>query len=229
MNTSNKGVSNPASKEPPSAAETHNYYNAAVQLHNNEFRTLGERANTFLLTQSIFIAGLVLLLINLKKVPIAFDIIAMGIIVTGVMFCLLHIRAGRSGAIAAYGWRKYMLHLEKRYNYPDKPWRRFSEYTYKKDKPTNCCLKKLWRKYLSWLTKEGDFVKCLPLPSIWLFSPIMFLVVWTGSACIYGFIKNNEVPLWLFILFAVVMAFSLSLAGYLVHQSCKAWRYPDKS
>jgi len=97
-----------------------NYYNAGIQQYNNEFRTLGDRANAFLLIQSILVAALVLIFTNLKEAPIPFGLVAMGIILLGIFFCMLYIRAGRSGAHSAHAWRQYLLHLEN--ENPSAPW-----------------------------------------------------------------------------------------------------------
>ena len=109
-----------------------NYYNAGIQQYSNEFRTLGERANAFLLTQSILIAALVLIFTNLKEAPIPFGLVAMGIILIGISFCILQIRAGRSGAYSAYAWRKYLLHLENKHT--DALWNWFEKYFEDKSK-----------------------------------------------------------------------------------------------
>ncbi len=201
-------------------------YNAAVQLHNNEFRTLGERANAFLLTQSILIAAFFLIRINQEEATIPFVIITMVVILIGIAFCVLHIRAGRSGAYAAYGWRKYMLHLENKY--PDAPWNWFSKYFEDKSKKAegaNCFIK-FYGKHLWWLTGEGSLAKCLPLPSSWLFSPPLFLLVWTGATA-YIFILYFQESLKLCIAFAVIVAISLSFAGCLTYQNWKAWKHPN--
>ena len=174
-----------------------NNYSAGIQQYNNEFRTLGERANAFLLTQSILVAALVLIFINLKEAPVPFGIVAMGIILIGIAFCILQIRAGRSGAYSAYAWRQYLLYLENKH--PDAAWNWFAKYfeckTKKAEKEAKCCVTKFLMKKLPWVIDEGALAKCLPLPGFWVFSTIAFLAVWTGSTCIYRFIPNDEVPL----------------------------------
>ena len=95
-------------------------YSAAVQLHNQEFRALGERTAAFTIVQSIFIPALGTILINHSWFP-HFAIIIIWVINTfGALFCLFHHLAGRSGSRAAYTWRQYMLFLEKGQN--TTPW-----------------------------------------------------------------------------------------------------------
>jgi len=202
-------------------------YNAALQLHNNEFRTLGDRANTFLLTQSILFAALILILVNYGNVPIPLDITIMGIILLGILFCMLYIRAGRSGAYAAYGWRKYLLHLENKH--PDAPWNWFSEYfenKTKKAKEANRCITKFYREHLWWITDEGHLAKCLPLPSSWLFSTSAFLVVWTvATAYTYKYLDAHTTQS-LRIPFVVIAGIFIILAVVLICQAWKAWQKP---
>lgn len=152
-------------KHPPLEPEdVRSYYNAGTQQHNNEFRTLGDRANAFLLTQSIFFAALILILIYQDKVTAPF-IIMVGIILLGISFCLLYIRAGRSGAYSAYAWRKYLLHLENEHP-DDAPWNWFAKYfkgKTEKAKEANCCITKFLMKRYSWVIDEGALAKHLTL------------------------------------------------------------------
>ena len=238
MNTNNKGASSPAPKEPLSSADE---YNVALQLYNNEFRALGERANSFLFPQSIFVAALLLIFTNLKNAPIAFDVIALGIITIGILFCALYLRAGLLGAQAAYTWRRYMRRLEKKPQ--DTPWEWFRKAS--EDIPQKTESKSFWTQlWWSLTNKKGDLLDKLPLPNSWLFSPLIFLFVWT-CAYIYifiGYLINYRIahyntgllqyyksPLWLFIPSIVIVAILLIYSGWCVRQNWKAWHYPDNS
>lgn len=205
-------------------------YNAAIQLHNNEFRTLGDRANTFLLTQSILFAALILILVNYGNVPIPLDIIIMGVILLGILFCMLYIRAGRSGAYTAYAWRKYLLHLENKH--PDAPWNWLSEYfenKTKKAKEANCCITKFYREHLLWITDEGHLAKCLPLPNSWLFSTSLFLVVWAAATAYTYIVLDAHTTQSLRIFFVVIAGIAIIFAVILICQGYKAWRKPYES
>jgi len=216
-------------KHPPlELGDIRDYYNAGIEQYSNEFRTLGERANAFLLTQSILVAALVLIFTNLKEAPIPFGLVAMGIILLGIFFCMLYIRAGRSGAYSAYAWRKYLLHLEN--ENPDAPWNWFAKYfkgkTEKVKKEAKCCVTKYLMKHRPEAIDEGALAKYLPLPNSWLFSTSAFLAVWTGSTCIYRFIPNDELPLPLFIIFAIITGLLIIFALYLLCQAWKEWKNP---
>ena len=204
-----------------------NYYNAAVQFYNNEIEAIGTRTSTFFLTQSILIAALVIIFTNPEEPPAAFSIIAMGIILIGFMFCALHTRAGWSGAKGAYTWRKYMLRLEK--GNKTTPWNWFTENVDSKPTETKD------NKSLCQIIKEGNLVKYLPFPSMWVFSPCLFLFLWLG-AFIYTIIKYgmescHQAPSCLTILFIIASVFTLIasiLAMCLIYKSLKAWQYPPE-
>ncbi len=209
-----------------SLEDVRNYYNAGTQQHNNEFRTLGDRANAFLLTQSIFFAALILILIYQNKVAVPFIIMA-GIILLGISFCILYIRAGRSGAYSAYAWSKYLRHLENKH--PDAPWNWFAKYferkTEKAEKEAKCCITKFLMKRYPWVIDEGALATYLTLPSVWIFSTIAFLVVWT-CASVYIYINVPETAFPLRILFGVIAGLLLFFAVYLLCQAWKAWKHP---
>lgn len=130
-------------------------YNAAVQFYIQEFRTLGERTNAFLIVQSILVSAFVLVLIMEESHPYAFEFIVLGISVVGILYCFLHHRAGQSGSRTAFGWRQYMCHIEN--NEQNAPWNWLYAHIHDSEK---------------WLLKKH------PLPSVWLFSPAIFLAVW---------------------------------------------------
>jgi len=212
------------------------YYNAGIEQHSNEFRTLGDRANTFLLTQSILLTAFMLLLINRTIFPILFDIIRIGIILLGIFFCWLYIRAGRSGAYSAYAWRKYLLLLENEHPYA--PWNWFYDYfnnkTEKAKKEANCCITKFLMKHCASLIDEGALAKKLPLPSSWIFSTSAFLVIWACAFFYvlidYGMVYCHQTSPWLFIpiivLGSIVLLSIIIFVVYLLRQAWKEWENP---
>lgn len=224
-------------KHPPlEPRDIRDYYNAGIEQYSNEFRTLGDRANAFLLTQSIFFTALILILIYRTKVTAPFIIMA-GIILLGISFCLLYIRAGRSGAYSAYAWRQYLLHLENKH--PDATWNWFAKYfkgkTEKARKEAKCCVTKflMEHEYLSGVIDEGALAKCLPLPSSWIFSTIAFLLVWFCTSiyvCInYCLVYYHQTHTWLnifIIILGAVILLSIGFAVYLLYQAWKEWKNP---
>jgi hypothetical protein len=133
-------------------------YNAAVQFYIDEIRSLGERTNAFLIVQSILVAAFVHIIISRASFPTAFGLIALGISAVGVLFCVLHYLAGRTGSHGASKWRRYMRRIIEK-KQPDAPW----EWFYR-DSEHSC-----WYKYL---------YARRPFPSSWLMSPAIFLLVW---------------------------------------------------
>ena len=149
-------------------------YNAAVQLHNQEFRALGERTTAFLIAQSILVAAFVHILTGRGHFPIAFEVIALGIIVIGILYCVLHYLAGQSGSQAAFRWRQYMMrHIEN--NDQDAPWNWFydhCEHTHEGERHRNILARLLCEKCL---------LKRRPLPTAWLISPAIFFMAWIAA------------------------------------------------
>ncbi|MDD4876302.1 MAG: hypothetical protein PHQ86_04125 [Dehalococcoidales bacterium] len=198
-------------------------YNAALQFYNSEFRTLGERTNIFLLSQSIFIAAIILLLniYNNKNYEIL-TIPVMGIILTAILFCSLQIRAGRSGAESAFAWREYMLTLEKSVDHA--PWQQFSKefsnYFKFKDKK------------LGWIKYSGPLVECLPLPSGWFFTPLIFILFWIGSFIYILITYFGKADLclefWIVIILGLIILHLLFLSIYLLRLNYLAWQHPTK-
>ena len=226
---------NPGQHSPLERDDVRNYYNAGTQQHNSEFRTLGDRANAFLLTQSIFFTALILTLIYQDEVAAPFIIMA-GIILLGISFCMLYIRAGRAGAYSAYAWRQYLLHLEN--EHPDAPWNWFAKYfkgkKEKANKEAKCCVTKCLMHHCPSLIDESALAECLPLPSSWIFSTSAFLAVW---ACVsiyvlssYGMSYYHQTPTWPIILIIVlgfIILLSITIfAVYLLHQAWKEWKHP---
>ncbi len=152
-------------------------YNAAIQLHNQEFRAIGERTAAFLIVQSILVAGLGHVIISESVIlPYAFTVIVSGIIVIGVLYCLMHCKAGELGSLAAFRWRRYMRHVERNEE-QEEPW----EWFYKQ-----CERPKLadWEKPSPGKkTTEARLLYEPPWPSSWLLSPAIFSSVWFGAAC----------------------------------------------
>lgn len=137
-------------------------YSAAIQFHNNEFRTLGERTVAFLIIQSILVAALV----HVITIPVpvlrqtfayAFYPVAFGICTLGILFCVLHYVAGLVGSKTALRWRQYMQGIE---NNQQDPWKSFF----------NKCSE-----------HEKSLFKSLPLPGSWLFSTAIFLWAWFAA------------------------------------------------
>jgi len=222
---------------PLEPGDIRDYYNAGIEQYSSEFRTLGERANAFLLTQSIFFTALILTLIYQDKIAAPF-IITAGVILLGISFCLLYIRAGRSGACSAYAWRQYLLRLEN--ENPDAPWNWFAKYfkgkTEKARKEAKRCVTKflMEHEYLSWVIDEGALAKCLPLPSSWIFSTIAFLLVWVCASFYvlldYGMIYCHQTSPWLFrpiiALSSILLLFIMIFSVYLLRQAWKEWENP---
>jgi len=218
-------------KHPPLEPEdVRGYYNAGIQQHNNEFRTLGDRANAFLLTQSIFFTALILILIYQDEVAAPFIIMA-GIILLGISFCLLYIRAGRSGAYSAYAWRRYLLHLENKH--PEAPWNWFAKYfegkTEEAEKEAKCCVTKSLMKHHPWVIDERALAKRLTLPSVWIFSPSAFLAVWFCASIYvlsnYGMVYYHQMPTWHIILIIFLGSIALlSIVIFAIYLLCKAWK-----
>lgn len=155
----------------------HERYSAAVQLHNQEFRTLGERTTAFLIVQSILVAAIVHVIISESSVlPYAFIGVVSGIIFIGALYCLLQYKAGRMGSQAAFRWRRYMLYIEKKKEKRKAPWEWFYE---------QCKQPKIedWEKPSTGKkTSEAKLLYKLPWPYTWLASPAIFSSVWCGAA-----------------------------------------------
>lgn len=203
----------PKPRAPFTEAES---YNVAVQLHNQEFRTLGERTMAFLIVQSILVAAFVTILTippsTMKEtLPYAFYPFASGIIVVGISYCFLQYLAGRSGSQAAFRWRQYMRHIEN--NHPDTPWNWFY---------ADCQHTHSERKFKGWWSRR-HCERCLlerpPLPSSWLISPAIFLLAW-ACAIIYIFLRciGGRVPL------NSALAIGTSIFIFLIFLSLIIWR-----
>lgn len=159
-------------------------YSAAVQLHNQEFRALGERTAAFVIVQSIFLPAFGMILINPHWFPHAAIIILWGINIFGALFCLFHHLAGGSGSRAAYSWRKYMLVLEGTENAT--PWKwLYNEYYRQRELEesyisSRWSLCKLTAKLLSRFRDERRLLDRTPLPIAWIMIPSLFIAIWFG-------------------------------------------------
>jgi len=148
-------VSNSPKSSPPVMLDER--YKAALESHNHEFRTLGERASIFGVVQSILIGASVLTLTNQQIFGYIFPFLFSGLVFIGALFCLLHFGAGHMGADSAFRWRQYMRFIEQ--NQSDMPW--------------------VWF-YTKYEEKYGNkrALEMLPLPSNWLYPPTIFLFMW---------------------------------------------------
>ncbi len=183
-------------------------YNAALELHNHEFRTLGERSNLFAVIQSILISALILIMIGQEEFGYVFPYAVAGISLVGAIMCFLHHKSGLSGSENAFLWRQYMLSIESDVSDTppdDMPWKWFHD------------------KY-----RGPGSLKKFPLPTAWLFTPTIFMCVWfVASAYIpvrigfdTGFAENSG-RLAAFVFSATIAATVFRLLLFLIVQSAK--------
>jgi len=157
----------------------------------------------------------VTLLVSKTSFPWAFDIIALFIVLLGALYCLLHNRAGQSAAQAAFRWRQYIMNLEIDENNP--PMTTFMRLYTHTHIPVDAGRLRVW---WSQLNCEGCVLERLPLPSAWLFTPILFLAWWflsliyivcnRAQGCIHpALVQYHQSPLWLFTIFAAIAVFAI--------------------
>ena len=193
-------------------------YNTALQLHNQEFRTLSERTNIFLISQSIFVAALGLILTSLQWLPITLDIPALGIIIAGILYCAVYHFAGQSGSRGAFIWRGYMRKIEASDN--NAPWKWFYN-TYRRNQ------------YPEYLLERP------PLPSAWLASPSIFMAIWLGALTyvatnyklaqpIEELVKYHQATLWLVVVLTSVAAVAWLVTAGLIVRNFLIWWHLDK-
>ena len=140
------------------------YYEYAVQLHNQEFRTLSERANSTLIVQSILISGLILILIYEKNIfGYILPYVITGIVFIGGLIAFLLNISGKEGAQAAFAWRRYMRRLEE--GEIVKPYKWF--YGHYKDTRRDRN------------ERDKGLISKLPLPYHWIAMPSILLFIWT--------------------------------------------------
>ena len=138
------------------------YYNAALELHNHEFRALGERSSLFAVIQSILISGLALTITGQGVFGYIFPYTVPGISLVGAVICLIQYRSGLSGSENAFLWRQYMLGIEN--DTCDAP---------RNNMPWNW----FYHRY-----SNPGLLKQFPLPSVWLYTPTVFMVVWSFAS-----------------------------------------------
>jgi len=197
-------------------------YNAALQLHNQEFRTLGERNYAFLIAQSILVVALVTVLVNSKLFPYALIFIMWVIIMAGILFCISHHLAGRAGSTAAFIWRQYMLDIER--NQQDTPWNWVYNYCEERHKKHGEPPQK--RKVCTWLRSLLTRLKCdrcllerSPLPIVWLITPGIFAGIWFAFSFYIArrlFIKGDPLTLNLTDFFPLGLAQAISIIVTLI-------------
>jgi hypothetical protein len=136
------------------------YYNTALELHNHEFRTLGERSNLFAVIQSILISASALIIIGQREFGYIFPYTVSAISLVGAIICFLQYKSGLSGSENAFLWRQYMLSIESHAS--DRP---------KDNMP--------WHWFYRRYSGPGTLNK-FPLPSVWLYTPTLFMFVWSG-------------------------------------------------
>lgn len=191
-------------------------YNAAIQLHNQEFRTLGERNNAFLITQSILVAAFVYIVTSQNLV--APEFIAWGIILAGIWLCCFYCQAGRSGSQAAFRWRQYMRRMENKQ--PLTPWNWvYDDSKHKHGQETR-------RNLLRRLTCERCLLERSPLPIAWLISTAIFLAVWGGATCYIHVIGDFSLCLY----HIVTLWISLGIVGsFIINKSIVWWRQKSRT
>lgn len=138
------------------------YYNIALELHNHEFRTLGERSSLFAVIQSILISALALIITGQWLFGYIFPYTVPGISLVGAIICFIQYKSGLSGSENAFLWRQYMLSIEN--NSSDRP---------KDNMP--------WHWFYDRYSGPGSLKK-FPLPSVWLYTPTIFMFVWFGAS-----------------------------------------------
>ena len=133
------------------------YYNAALELHNHEFRTLGERSSLFAVIQSILISALALIITGQWVFGYIFPYTVSGISLVGAIICLIQYKSGLIGSENAFLWRQYMLSIEGDAC----------------DTPQNMP----WHWFQHRYSNPG-LLRKFPLPSVWLYTPTVFMFVW---------------------------------------------------
>jgi hypothetical protein len=186
-------------------------YNAALELHNHEFRTLGERSSLFVVIQSILIGGLALTITGQGVFGYIFPYTVPGISLVGAIICLIQYKSGLSGSENAFLWRQYMLSIEH-------------------DTCDAAQNNMPWNWFYNRYRGPGSLKK-FPLPSVWLYTPTVFTVVWSfASAYIpirilfdtsFAISSNRQVALIISaIIFASVVILLIFFISRLVMYHC---------
>lgn len=148
----------PTRKQEEMKQKQREYYNAALELYNHEFRTLGERSSFFVVIQSILISALALTITGQGVFGYIFPYTVPGMSLVGAIICLIQYKSGLSGSENAFLWRQYMLSIEN--DVCDTP---------QNDMP--------WHWFQRRYSNHGLFKK-FPLPSVWLHTPTLLMFVW---------------------------------------------------
>lgn len=152
----------PTREQEEREAKQREYYNAAMELHNHEFRTLGERSSLFAVIQSILISALALIITGQWMFGYIFPYTVPGISLVGAIFCLIQYKSGLSGSENAFLWRQYMLSIE----------------CDARDIPPN---NMPWHWFYHRYSNPG-LLRKFPLPSVWLYTPTVFMFVWSCAS-----------------------------------------------
>ena len=136
-------------------------YKTAAQLYISEHRVLEQRSIAFFLIQSLLAGGFITLLIKLPSME-SLLYPRMGIILVGIAFCALYIKSGKVVARGASIWREYMYDIEGTTNFEGS---------------------RLWTFYRQSCKNHGwhsqiKYLKELPSPTLWLYSPMVFITAW---------------------------------------------------
>ena len=199
------------SPEPREHLNQADQYNAALQLHNQEFRTLGERANAFLITQSILVAAFVYF--ATRQNIAAPEFIAWGVILAGIWLCFVYYLAGKSGSQAALWWREYMRNMENSQQFMPWNWM-YNQYTHKHGQER-------YRNLLRRLTCERCWLERSPLPIVWLITPAIFLAVWGGAT--YYIREIRDFSLFLYQIVPLIISWFL-VATFIIRGFIVWWQ-----
>jgi len=143
------------------------YYEYAVQLHNQEFRTLGERTNSALIVQTILMSSLILILVYEKSIlGYILPYVVTGVVFIGALIMSLLHFSGKEGSKSAFTWLRYMRALER--GERGKPWSWFDKHRndFRKDRGVG----------------NSGLTHKLLLPSSWIIIPSILLFVWSVAS-----------------------------------------------
>ncbi len=138
-------------------------YKTAVELYVSCIRSLEQRSGVFLLMQSILVASYVALLVKNNDL-ILFTV---GISAIGIIICIVFFLAGKTTSVEASVWQSYMIEIEKKEPSTEAKELHWGYYKETYSKRADCITK----------TALGRF----PAPTLWLFSPSVFLTAWICS------------------------------------------------
>lgn len=140
-------------------------YRVATELYSSSLRALEQRSMSFLIVQSLLVAGYAALFSRVVQNSYA-TILMLGVALLGIAFCFLAYVAGRTVSQDVWLWKKRMLNLES--NQRDKLWAEFKEDG------------KIFR-------FQRHCIDRLPGPTLWIISPALFLAAWLCAiGILYG-------------------------------------------